>query len=624
MENTVLLGWLSLDRLLYSLLRVAFVWLAFHGAGSLLLRISNLKKHFSLLPAVVPGMLLYIFLMCVLSSVQLMTRSVVPMFLIPGGLAGAVFLYPDLKKTVSGFGFRRENLALLPLAVLAGFIVTTDFMIAGRPDMSIDDPQVTYTVQPDRWLNDGRMSVLDETIFSGLPMTSEIISVMPLSMSEDRLDQLILSQIFQIFQMSMLLAAIICGVRILRLGHKFLPAAIIGIGGCSILVIWAQFAKPDSTALFFTTVALCILLRQLTDRKYGSDLSAFLPMGMALATKPTAYLAVVPFAVMLFLLLKREGWSVSRFLWGILLISILPLIFAFRTIGLTGSPFYPFASIRMLLKPEWVKPAIELSFFDLIDRSSGAYEHYSMIENVWHYFRTWEAAIFLGFVLSFKRIHLRQRVIILAAIGAYALLSLILFYPAWWGAKYGIMLIPFAALFGLQMLKRLKRGLLMASLIAATVYLVFDTSCSPTEHYSVGYRMSLYESYSTRRWAYERFPSVVIGPELYAQLWMNDYLPEGSTVLSLFDKKRYLSNHRYIVAWRYPLAARLFLENSLEDELDILVDLGVDYIVCRTVDPVPFDGENNLEILSRRGIGDILEPVAEINDHTVYRFEPVP
>jgi len=624
MENTVLLGWLSLDSLLYSLIRVAFVWLAFHGAGSLILRIGRLKKHFSLLPAVVPGMLAYIILVCVLSSVRLLTRGVVPLFLIPGALSGAILLYPAVKRTVSGFRFRGEHLLLLPIVILAVFIVTTDFMIAGRPDMSIDDPQVTYTVQPDRWLNDGRMSVLDETIFSGFPMTSEIISVMPLSISENRLDQLILSQIFQ---MSMLFAAIIYGVSILRLGHKFLLAAVIGIGGCSILVIWAQFAKPDSSALFFTTVALCILLRQLAEGEHGNDLSAFLPMGMALATKPTTYLALVPFAVLLYLLLWREKWKVSRLLWGILLLSILPLIFVFRTIGLTGSPFYPFAPIRMLLKPEWVKPAIELSFFNLIDRSSGAYEHYSIIENVWHYFRTWDGAIFLllgGFILTIKRIHLRQRFIILACIGAYAILSIILFYPAWWGAKYGIMLIPFAALFGLYLLKRLKRGLLLASLITAAVYLVFDTSISPTEHYGVGYRMSLYESYSTRRWAYEQFPSIVIGPELYVQLWMNDYVPEGSTVLTLFDKKRYLSNHRHIVAWRYPRTARLFLDNSLEEEINILAELGVDYIVCRTVDPVPFDGENNLEILSRTGIGNILEPIAEINDHTVYRFEPEP
>jgi hypothetical protein len=624
MENTALLGWLSLDRLLYSLLRVAFVWLAFHGAGSLILRIGDLRRQFLLLPAIVPGMLLYMLLVCILSSVRLLTRSVVPLFLIPGALSGAIFLYPRLKKAVSGITVRRENLLLLPILILAVFIVTTDFMIAGRPDINIDDPQVTYTVQPDRWLNEGRISVLDETIFSGLPMTSEMISVMPLSMSEDRLDQLILSQIFQ---MSMLFAAIISGFGILRLGKKFLPAAVIGIGGCSILVIWAQFAKPDSTALFFTTVALCILLRQLADREHGSDLSAFLPMGMAMATKPTAYLALVPFAAMLFMLMERDKWKVSKFLWGILLMSILPLIFAFRTVGLTGSPFYPFASIRMLLKPEWVKPAIDMTFFDVMDRSSRVYEHFSIIENVWHYFRTWEAAIFLlmgGFILSIKRTGFRQRVAILAAIGAYSLLSLILFYPAWWGAKYGIMLIPFAALFGLHMLKRLKRGLLLASCIAAAAYLVFDTSISPTEHYSVGYRFSLIESYSTGKWSYERFPCMVIEPELYSQIWMNGHIPEGSTVLSLFDQKRYLSNHRYIVAWRYPLAARLFLENTLEDELDILVELGVDYIVCRTVDPVPFDGENNLEILSVRGIGNILEPVAEINGHTVYRFEPRP
>ena len=51
--------WLSINSLAWSLIRIATIWLAFYGTGSMILRIRLIKKYFRLMPSVIPGMLLY-------------------------------------------------------------------------------------------------------------------------------------------------------------------------------------------------------------------------------------------------------------------------------------------------------------------------------------------------------------------------------------------------------------------------------------------------------------------------------------------------------------------------------------------------------------------------------------
>ncbi len=622
MGSTALTDWLSIDSLAYSVLRVAMVWLAFHGSGFLIMKIRGIRRLFPAMPSIIPGMLFYLSVVILLSLTGLLTRQITFFFILPCSTVSVYVLYLRLRKKILNLRLRKFPALQLITWIIAVFILITNTMMAGRPDLYQDDPHITYMVQPDRWLNDGRMSFLDETIFSGLPLTSEMMTVLPSSMAENRLDQLILSQMFQ---MSMLLALIICSFSILGTDRKYLPIAIISIAGCNILLIWAQLAKPDITALFFTTVALCLLFRTLFTHADTAkrDFSAFIVMGLAIATKLTAALALIPFFAMLFVLEKRRKISIRQLVLEFILLAAVPAAFAIRTMIHTGSPFFSAIQMKFLLKPEWVMPEINSYFITIQNRASDFFRSVSLFENVWHYFRTWGSTLFLlafGFVFAWKSNERKSSAYVIAGISAYSLAALLLFHPAWWGAKYGILVIPFAGLAGLQWLNRTKHGLLTASIIVPVLFILYSSPLSPTEHHSTGYRLSLIQSYFSREWNYTSYPAMDIAPELPAQMWMNTNLPERSTVLSLFDKKRYFCNHRYIVAWRHPVAARIFLDNTIEDEIEILNYLEIDFIIARLSDPVPYDGENRVEILSRTGLNDILVPIALINGYVVYRY----
>ena len=576
MINTPMTDWLGIDSLAWSLLRIAMVWLAFHGAGSLFMRIGVMKKYFRLMPSVIPGMLMYMGVIVLLSLFHVLTRRVLPFFIVPGALTGLAILYLRLRKLFSGFSFRMKHpLIILPF-LLAGYVLITNLMIAGRPEMNFNDTHVTYLVQPDRWLNDGRMSFLDETVFSAFPMTSEMLLLLPSSLANNRLDQLILGQLFEL---SMTMGLILFSMVILGLGWKWFPSAIISIAGCSTILLWCHFAKPDATALFFVTIALTILIRQINDKDERSDLSAFAVMGLALTSKLTVYFALVPFIVMCIYIIVRNKPDRYYVLSGLVLLIILPLIFAVRTLIHTGTFFYPHASLKSLIKPEWLMPDINLTYFIFNDRSSYFFRNVTFFQNIWHYFGTWNASIFLllgGYILTARRKYLSGRTVILAAFGLYAAISLVVFYPAWWGAKYGILLIPAAMLFGLSMFRHLKYGLLTATLLAVTVYFIYDTSISPTEHYGLRFRNELLESYISKDWNVYGVEILEEQPELKLTLWMNSHLPDDSTILSFYLTKRYLSVHRWINAWQYPVAAHLYLDNDLADEIEILRELGID------------------------------------------------
>jgi len=74
--------------------------------------------------------------------------------------------------------------------------------------------------------------------------------------------------------------------------------------------------------------------------------------------------------------------------------------------------------------------------------------------------------------------------------------------------------------------------------------------------------------------------------------------------------------------WEYPVAMYLYLDNSIADEIEILKELCINYIFIQNDNPVPFNDENSLELFSRIGRGDVLEPVANIDGYTIYRFCP--
>ncbi|MBN2608245.1 MAG: hypothetical protein JXA64_03950, partial [Candidatus Fermentibacteraceae bacterium] len=110
--------------------------------------------------------------------------------------------------------------------------------------------------------------------------------------------------------------------------------------------------------------------------------------------------------------------------------------------------------------------------------------------------------------------------------------------------------------------------------------------------------------------------------ELAATLWMNRHLPEGSSVLSFYLTKRYFSDHRWINAWRYPPAARLYLDNDIGEEIRIVRELDIDYVILVYGDPAPFDDENPVALFTRIGEGDVLEPVALVGGVMVLKFNP--
>ena len=622
MGNTPLTDWLSINSLAWSLLRIAIIWLAFYGIGSLTMRFRVIKKYFRLIPSVIPGMLFYMGIAVLLSLFHLLTRRILPIFIILGALTGLVVLYVRLKKYFSGFSFHLKHPAIILPFLLAGYILITNLMLAGRPEMDFNDTQVTYLVQPDRWLNDGKMSFLDETRCSAFPLTSEMLLLLPSSLAADRVDQLILGQLFEL---SMTIALILFSMVILGFGWKWYPAALISITGCSTILLWCHFAKPDATALFFVTIALTILLKQIIDKDEHSDLSAFAVMGLALTSKLTVYFALIPFIIMYVYIIINNKYKRLYILSSIIILIILPLIFAVRTFIHTGSLFYPYTLFNFFLKPEWRMPEIQLTYLTFNDRSSDFFPNVGFFQNIWHYFGTWNSSIFLllgGYILTIKRSYLKRRTLILAGFGIYAIISLILFYPAWWGAKYGMLLIPFATLFGLYMFRHLKYGLLSATVLAVMIYFIYDTSISPTEHYGFRFRNGLIESYVSNDWKLSSCEIVQKQPELKATLWMNCHLPNNSTILSFYVTKRYFSNYRWNTTWRYPVAAHLYLDNSIEDEINILKELDIDYIILMESNPAPFDDENSVELFSRIGPGDVLEPVANIDGHTIYRFCP--
>jgi len=210
--------------------------------------------------------------------------------------------------------------------------------------------------------------------------------------------------------------------------------------------------------------------------------------------------------------------------------------------------------------------------------------------------------------------------VVLTGIVLYSALSLVIFYPAWWGVKYGMLLIPFAGLFGMYMFKESSWGLLAATVISLGGYLIYDTPLSPTERWGIRFRAQLAKAYFTGEWPDDvNLDMVELQPELGVTLWMNHNLPDGSTVMSFSIMKRYFSDHQWIAAWRYPRSRWLYSENDLEAEIALLLELGVDYIVITTADPAPGNEENDLQMLAHIGPGNLLEPIVEIDGQMVLK-----
>lgn len=623
MTNTAILTeWLSIGSLAFTVFRISLVWIAFHGAGTLLKQIEIMRKRFTSAPSIVFGMVMYIVLIFVFSILQILTRTSVLIMILPGAAIGSVVICRSFHTALSRIRFRTRYTLMIVPSLIALYLMISNIMIAGRPEMNFNDTQVTYMVQPDRWLNEGQIHFIDETTFSAFPMISEMLFLLPSSLATDRLDQMVLGQVFSL---SMLIALVIASMTILGFRWRWYPAAMISIAGCTCLVLWSHFAKPDATALFFVTISLSMILAFLDRNETGWDYSPFLCMSLALGTKLTAYLALIPFVIMVLLVARKKIPGLGVLASSVLLTSFFPLVFALRTVIHTGTPFFPHFPLAPFLKPKWRMPDIDLTYAVFNDRSSYFFPSVGFMQNIYDYFVRWGSSIFLllgGYALTLKKRFLRRRSFVLAGIALYACASLVLYYPAWWGAKYGILLIPFAALFGLHLLKDIRHGLAIATTLCILIYFVYDTPLSPTEYYGLNFRLGIIESYIAEDWKAQNLDVLEEQGELKLSLWMNEHLPQDSRLLSLYATKRYFSNHHWLVAWRYPPAARIYLDDTLEDEIELLQELEIDYLVMQYMSPATFDDARSVELLARIGPGDVLEPVIILDTYELLRFNP--
>ncbi|MCK4807231.1 MAG: hypothetical protein KAT09_06275, partial [Candidatus Aegiribacteria sp.] len=111
-----------------------------------------------------------------------------------------------------------------------------------------------------------------------------------------------------------------------------------------------------------------------------------------------------------------------------------------------------------------------------------------------------------------------------------------------------------------------------------------------------------------------RPPNIVMVKALHE--WCNDNLPAGSRLLSMWKRERYFSDQTVIVIENHPLGRRLFLVDDLEEEIELLQRMNIDYIYFQTSDPMPGDLEYCIQVLQ----SDRLEYVIEVSGFTLCRI----
>ena len=570
--------------------RVSLVWLAFHGLGSFVSKRFSIKGFGTAIPAFVSGMLLFALLTPLLSTAGLLTRTVLPIILALSALYGFLLIY---RKTTAGFfKFEIPLWLAIPSAVLLLIHLLSDLFHAALPHGMVD-PLITYAVQPDRWLDAGSMYFLSETQFSLFPLIGEMLAVWPASLAHSRVDQLV---ILQLFQMSLLVATFTTAVRINGLKKSALLAALLVGLSSEILVNWGAWAKVDMTALFFVTVALAELFRCYNSSERRISLFVWFLLGLSFSVKYTAVLAVI--AVFPFLLLfgRREYYWKKNLFYGILLLISIPVVFAMRNILITGEPFYPFQFPVFHANESWMKETIS---------SITAVKHHGsagFFQNIISLFKSWSIAgiLFLAGIFSSAIRRSNRYLIPILVVVIYSILCCFAFNPLSWGAKYAILLFPLMTVAGLFWL----RNHLKVTLGALTVLLLLTSSV-------IG-RLEFIADFVTDSTPLSFRPHDY-PPAMPLQLWMNENLPEGSRLLSLWRPERYFSDHEVIVAQNHPDGIELFFDDDLEDELSILDRMEVDYVYFQSADPLPDNLEEKVALLEAVSEEGPLKPVIEVS-----------
>jgi hypothetical protein len=586
---------------LWIVVRVAAFWAAVYGYGRLAGKLTGRFKA----PVLFLGLISLLVLSVPLSLAGLFNRTVLTILLCSGTIPALLHLTPKLR-------YRKlRRLPGLTLCVIGGitlFFVTTNLLRASEPH-SNPDALVTYAVQPDRWLEEGRIYYIEECIFSGFPMTGEILASWQASLAASRTDTL---SLLQVFQMSMLLAAAGTAWRILGKGRKGLLICISACMATSMLAGWASLPKIEMTVLYFSTVALASILRNLSERNLNFDPVPFLAMGLALSTKYTAYVLLPSF--ILGALALRINRSRRIILPAMLLLLLPPAVFAVRTAMHTGAPFYPKGpsflpadSAHMLgHAPEVLRlKEANTAPLDLLVNTSPD----GFFTNVSALFSSWglPGLIFLlGIAGLLKKRRLGDAAVPIAVILLYAFIAVFAFNPIRWGAKYAFLVLPLLAALGTRWSKDLTSPRL--TMYAAAVLLLVTSSIIPRAKYLLDFPNKS-DSLDFR------YPDLVAVRPLHE--WCNANLPEGTRLLSMWKRERYFSDHTVIVAENHPVSRILFFENSLEREIELLKDLSVDYVYCSTDDPLPGNLEESVPFLSEQSL---LEPVIEVSGFSLFRI----
>lgn len=596
------------------LTRVAFCLIGIYGLGqfcSLALRKMG-SNRVAGAPTILLGLSAAIAIPVLLSLPGLLFRTPLILLLFAGATYWALtssksslqvagsWLRKNLGATRNA-GLLRAILTWLSVGMVL-FLATTNLLRAIRPNDHLD-PLITYAVQPDRWLQAGRIYWLDETVFSGLPKAGEIITLWPASLADSRIDGI---SVLQAFEMAILLLAVYLAGRRLKLGLNRFLLCLLAVISCNMLVGWASIAKPDMLAVLFFTMAATGVSGVAQDG--ALRLWPFLCFGLAAAVKPTVWVGLPAFALLSLVHLRQRGATLKDYTLAFILAVSVPLAFALRTWLATGTPFYPFSVGFFTVNSDWVRHDVP-ALVNAANQARG-----SVPRNVVDLLRAWAPiayvsalALFCSLPISSKR-SARLRwvfpILLIVMLGAIA------FRPTAWGAKYtSFALVWVSAVSAARIRPR------HISYFALALLLTIVAATEPLAR-RLGFLGRFISS--TERLS---FPTDMAKSPRDLHLWMNDNLnDEDAKVLSIYSPERYFSDFPIYCAWRHPRFDRLYLENNAPEEAEILSRERIDYVYFDPDRPV------HLELLNWRAAPNATPPhetLEFLEDSSYVRLDPV-